>query len=190
MRTNIICPCLGYSMSNNAFLFSCKRNHKLKSSTSKVSRGLQCRLVEKKLLGGQWLDKCLNSKHQLLDCSSAPQDVTPFIILPLVIKLRLAAFFSYNQAFILILWWRSQTSEQTLDHQMAPNSRRFETGRYPIWWESENPRLVKLYLYCRGLKRINDIISCRATTENLSNKTTVGVCTKQIDPHVQRNIRG
>lgn len=41
-------------------------------------------------------------------------------------QLRLAAFFSYNQAFILILWWLSQTQEQTVAPQLALSGRRFE----------------------------------------------------------------
>lgn len=77
-------------------------------------------------LGVQWLDKCPNSRHPPSVCSSAPQNVTPFIIPPHATQLRLAAFFSYNQAFILILWWLSQTLEQTVAPQLALSGRRFD----------------------------------------------------------------
>lgn len=81
---------------------------------------------EDRFLGVQWVDKCPNSRHPPSVCSSAPQDVTPFIILLHATQLRLAAFFSYNQAFILILWWLSQTLEQTVAPQLARSGRRFE----------------------------------------------------------------
>lgn len=81
---------------------------------------------EDRFLRVQWVDKCPNSRHPLSVCSSAPQDVTPFIILLHATQLRLAAFFSYNPAFILILWWLSQTLKQTVAPQLALSGRRLE----------------------------------------------------------------
>lgn len=45
--------------------------------------------------------------------SSAPRDVTSYIIPPHATQLRFGTFFTDNQAFMLILWWLSQTLEQT-----------------------------------------------------------------------------
>lgn len=59
-------------------------------------------------------------------CSSAPQDVTSFIIPLHATQLRSAWVFGYNQAFKPIPWWRSQTLEQTEDPWLALRDRRFE----------------------------------------------------------------
>lgn len=67
----------------------------------------------------------------LSGCSSAPQDVTPFIMLLHATQLRLAAFFSYNQAFIRVLWWLSQTLEQTVAPPLALRWQEIRGGRLP-----------------------------------------------------------
>ncbi len=114
-------------------------------SISAEQRTAVHRKKEDRFLEVQWVDERRSSRHPPSVCSSAPQDVTPFIILLHATQLRLAAFFSHNQLFIHILWWLRQTLEQTAAPHMALSGRRFRRLiPYPAWiCQSKH---VKLYL--------------------------------------------
>lgn len=92
----------------------------LELSASVLSRGLQRKLARGLISRGPV------GRHPVSVYSSAPKDVTPFIIRLRRAQLRSATFFSYNQAFILILWWLSQALEQTVAAQLALGGRRFK----------------------------------------------------------------
>lgn len=88
-----------------------------------MSKGLQCKLWPERF----WVVRSAPTSLQTAPVSSsAPRDITSFIILLHATQLRLTAFFGYNQAFMLILWWLSQTLDQTVAPQLTPTGRRIK----------------------------------------------------------------
>lgn len=110
------------------FIPACLTTHGPNLAEAIRSSGEQrsARYKQSWFLGVQWVDKCPHFRHPPSVSSSAPQDITPFIILLHATQLCLATFFGYNQAFMLILWWLSQTLDQTAAPQLTLGGRSFE----------------------------------------------------------------
>lgn len=94
--------------------------------------------AEVRLSGARRVDKWPTPRHPPSARSSAPQDVTPSIILLHATQLRSVAFFGYNQAFILILWWLSQALEQRVAPELAPQWQGIRGGWYYVLAASAN----------------------------------------------------